>query len=242
MVKLFRKEVSILPTTYAHYRFGRDVLAKLPPETQALISRHQDLFDFGVHGPDLLFYYKPLIRNHVNRTGYRDHERTGRDFFTEAAGNANAARDREAALSYLYGVLCHFALDRCCHPYVAEKELQGVSHSTIESSFDRYLLIRDGLDPVTHKVTAHLHPSRKSAGVIALFYPFLTVEEVFQAENHMLLFLNALIAKGPKRRALLRAMNLAALELSGELFYELNAVLNGTGDFGPGFDHTFGAI
>ena len=156
---------------------------------------------------------------------------------------------------------------------MAEKELQGVSHSTIESSFDRYLLIRDGLDPVTHKVTAHLHPSRKSAGVIALFYPFLTVEEVFQAENHMLLFLNALIAKGPKRRALLRAMNLAdkahlsdlfipyeqvsectdsdralyshyqeALELSGELFYELNAVLNGTGDFGPGFDHTFGAI
>ena len=209
----------------------------------------------------------------MNRTGYRDHERTGRDFFTEAAGNANAARDREAALSYLYGVLCHFALDRCCHPYVAEKELQGVSHSTIESSFDRYLLIRDGLDPVTHKVTAHLHPSRKSAGVIALFYPFLTVEEVFQAENHMLLFLNALIAKGPKRRALLRAMNLAdkahlsdlfipyeqvsectdsdralyghyqeALELSGELFHELNAVLNGTGDFGPGFDHTFGAI
>ncbi len=272
MVKLYRKEVSVLPTTYAHYRFGRDVLAQLPTETQALINRHRDLFDFGVHGPDLLFYYKPLIRNHVNRTGYRDHERTGRDFFTEAAGNANAAPDREAALSYLYGVLCHFALDRCCHPYVAEKEREGVSHSTIEASFDRYLLLRDGLDPVTHKVTAHLHPSRKSAGVIALFYPFLTVEEVFQAENHMLLFLNALIAKGPKRRALLRAMHLAdkaqlgdlfipydqvpacadsdralyghyreALELAEVLFRELEGVLEGTGDFGPGFDHTFGA-
>ena len=272
MVKLLGKEVRSLPTTYAHYRFGKDVLERLPSETQELISRNRDLYDFGVHGPDLLFYYKPLSKNHVTRTGYRDHERTGRDFFTEASANALAAPDREAALSYLYGVLCHFALDRCCHPYVAEKELEGVSHSTIEASFDRYLLLRDGLDPVTSKVTAHLHPSRKSAGVIALFYPFLTVEEVFQAENQMLLFLNALIAKGPKRSLLLRTMRLAgksslgnlfipyeqvpectdsdrilynhykeALVLSDDLFREMDGVLYGSGDFGPGYDHTFGA-
>ena len=151
------------------------------------------------------------------------------------------------------------------------KEHDGVSHSTIEASFDRYLMLKDGLDPVTHKVTAHLRPSRKSAGVIARFYPFLTVEEVFQAEKQMLLFLNALIAKGPKRQVLVQAMRMAgkphledlfipyaqvpgcvdsdeilfrhyeeALEMVKTLFAELEAVLSGTGDFGPYFDHTFG--
>ena len=140
-----------MPTTYAHYRFGRDVLAQLSPDTQALISRNRELFDFGVHGPDLLFYYKPIGKNHVNETGYRNHRRTGRDFFTEAAAHAAAAPDKDAARSYLYGVLCHFALDRCCHPYVAVKEHDGVSHSTIEASFDRYLMLKDGLDPVMRR-------------------------------------------------------------------------------------------
>ena len=206
-----------MPTTYTHYRFGHDVMRRLNPRYHQVIESYQELFDAGLHGPDLLFYYHALSGNDVIRLGNQLHRETGRSFF-EHAGEIVKMGTSGAHIAYVFGFLCHFALDRCCHPYVAEKELQGVSHSTIESSFDRYLLIRDGLDPVTHKVTAHLHPSRKSAGVIALFYPFLTVEEVFQAENHMLLFLNALIAKGPKRRALLRAMNLADKAHLSDLF------------------------
>jgi hypothetical protein len=263
--------MSHLPTTYAHYRFGREVLETLSPAQQQVISAHRDLFDLGVHGPDLLFYYKALKKNPVSDLGYRSHERTGRDFFTQAAAAANAAQDRDAALAYLYGVLCHFTLDRECHPYVGEKEKSGATHSEIEASFDRYLLQKDGLDPVRQDVTAHLHPSQKSAQVVADFYPPLDAQTVYQAEKSMKFILKTLVAWGLKRKILLAATHLAgkpslgdlfiptaqnpkcadsdeilfshyqdALALSQTLFPQLEAVLGGTGDFGPGFDHTFG--
>lgn len=211
-----------MPTTYAHYRFGCDVLGSLPTEAQKIIAKNRALFDFGVHGPDLLFYYKPLGKNHVNQTGYRSHERTGRDFFTQAAAVAQAAKDREAALAYLYGVLGHFTLDRECHPYVGRKEQTGVSHSAIEASFDRYLMEKDGLDPVTHNVTAHLHPSPSSARVIAPFYDPIQKEEVYQAQRSMVFYLKLLIASGPKRRVLLTAMERFGKPSLGDMFVPLH--------------------
>ena len=73
-----------MPTTYAHYRFGQDVLEQLPADQRAVLLAHRPIFDFGVHGPDVLFYYRPMGKNPVNRKGYDCHSRTGRDFFTEA--------------------------------------------------------------------------------------------------------------------------------------------------------------
>ncbi len=211
-----------MPTTYAHYRFGCDVLGQLPAEARALIEKNRELFDFGVHGPDLLFYYMPLKKNHVNQMGYRSHERTGRDFFTQAAEAVNAAKDRDAALAYLYGVLCHFTLDRECHPYVGRKEQTGVSHSAIEASFDRYLMEKDGLDPVTHKVTSHLHPTPASARVIAPFYAPIQKEEVYQAQRSMRFYLNLLVASGAKRKLLLSGMNLAGKASMEDMFVPLH--------------------
>lgn len=211
-----------MPTTYAHYRFGCDVLQSLPTEAQKIITQNRSLFDFGVHGPDLLFYYMPLTKNHVNQMGYRSHERTGRDFFTQAAQTTASAEDRDAALAYLYGVLCHFTLDRECHPYVGRKEQTGVSHSAIEASFDRYLMEKDGLDPVTHKVTSHLHPTPASARVIAPFYDPIQKEEVYQAQRSMRFYLNLLVASGPKRKLLLSGMNLAGKASMGDMFVPLH--------------------
>jgi len=198
-----------LPTTYAHYRFGREALSRMPEDLQQLIRVHLDLFNFGVHGPDLLFYYRALQQTAVNRTGYLCHDMTGRAFFTRSLQTVRDAEKPDEARAYLFGVLCHFALDRCCHPYIGRKEQEGVSHSLIESSFDRYLMLLDGLDPVTHKVTAHLHPGKASAAVIAPFYPPVTAGEVLGAQRQMVFYLNALVAKGPKRRALSAAMRLA---------------------------------
>ena len=177
----------------------------LPTEDQVLLQGYRFLFDFGVHGPDLLFYYKPLGKNHVNQTGYGCHGRTGRDFFTQAIETVSASPEPDKAKAYLYGVICHFALDRECHPYIGQKEKEQVSHSLIEASFDRFLMIKDGLDPVTHNVTAHLHPSRESARVITPFYPPLTEQEVLQAEKSMVFYLKLLIAKGAKRSVLFSA-------------------------------------
>jgi hypothetical protein len=49
------------------------------------------------------------------------------------------ASDKEAALAYIYGFICHFALDSTCHGYIDEKIAQsGVSHTEIEVEFERH--------------------------------------------------------------------------------------------------------
>ena len=56
-----------MPSTYAHRRFGADVLVQLPRELREKIAPYRPLYDMGLHGPDLMFYYRALQSNPVNR-------------------------------------------------------------------------------------------------------------------------------------------------------------------------------
>ena len=47
-----------MPSTYAHRRFGVNVLEHLPDELRAQLEQNRELYDIGLHGPDLLFYYR----------------------------------------------------------------------------------------------------------------------------------------------------------------------------------------
>ena len=62
-----------MPTTYSHYRFGKEVYKKLTPAQKAIIDPYRGLFDLGLHGPDLLFYYHPFSKNQINQTGVAIH-------------------------------------------------------------------------------------------------------------------------------------------------------------------------
>ncbi len=77
----------------------------------------------------------------MNGQGYDLHDKPADLFFRHAAETVKKAEDPAAARAYIYGVICHFALDSECHPYV-EKMIHesGISHSEIEMEFDRLLL------------------------------------------------------------------------------------------------------
>ena len=107
-----------MPSTYAHRCFGADVLTQLPEALQKKIEPYRALYDIGLHGPDLLFYYKALQSNPVNRLGNAMHEQPGTVFFERARGVIRNAKNRDAALVYALGYICHFALDSTCHPYI----------------------------------------------------------------------------------------------------------------------------
>ena len=98
-----------MPSTYAHRRFGADVLALLPDGLRATLEQHRELYDIGLHGPDLMFYYKALQSNPVNRLGNAMHEQKGEVFFTCARTVVENAPDKDAALAYALGFVCHFA-------------------------------------------------------------------------------------------------------------------------------------
>ena len=42
-----------MPTTYAHYKFGEEVMGALPRPLQTSIENKRELFDIGLHGPDI---------------------------------------------------------------------------------------------------------------------------------------------------------------------------------------------
>ncbi len=73
-----------MPTTYAHYKFGKEVTGALPRPLLSSIENHRELFDIGVHGPDLLFYYKALIKNPVYSQGSALNDKMVDVFFRHA--------------------------------------------------------------------------------------------------------------------------------------------------------------
>ncbi len=103
-----------MPSTYAHFCFGREVLAALPQEMQSLLWPEQNLFSIGLHGPDILFFDHPLL-GRVSRLGHRMHKQSGAAFFRPAGEKLAALEFPAPETAYLYGFLCHFALDRACH-------------------------------------------------------------------------------------------------------------------------------
>lgn len=193
-----------MPNTYAHYRFGRDVYHRLPETFRVRIRRYPRLYDIGLHGPDLLFYYRPLQKNPISRIGYEMHEWTGRRFFNAGAEIVNRSENRDAAWAYLMGFLCHYILDSTCHPYVGQKMMaSSVGHSEIEGAFDRYLMVLDGRNPVTHIPTNHIVPDPERAAVIAPFFSPADPAEIYEAMNSFIRFNRLLIADTLPKRLLI---------------------------------------
>jgi len=168
-----------MPTTYTHYRFGKDVIDSLPRQLKADVKNNRQLFDIGVHGPDILFYTKSPFKDHVRKTGTGLHHQSAEGFFRNSAKVIRKAADKSAARAYLYGLITHFVLDSESHKYV-EKMIQesGVGHNEIEAEFDAYLLEKDKYNPHTYNRTIHIRPSIKKAKVIAPFFNNIFVKGV----------------------------------------------------------------
>lgn len=210
-----------MPSTYAHYRLGRQVLLGLNDPEKETIFAKPDLYWIGLHGPDILFYYKALSPNPVSAVGYNLHEASGASFFAHARTVIENCKDKTAALSYIYGVLNHFALDVSCHAYVDEKIASGTAtHTEIEVDFDRALMIRDRLNPVSHVLTGHIHPTAENAAVIAPFYPGVSAEQVQKALKSMIFQNKMLLARTPIKRQLI----FAVMKLTGN-YKELHGLV-----------------
>lgn len=175
-----------MPSVYAHYRFGCDVYEGLPQKTKALVSQYRELYDIGLQGPDILFFYLPVCHNHVNRLGTRIHHQPGREFFQTAVQIIRSREKKQASMAYICGAACHFALDLICHPYISGMvQSRNLNHSAIEGAFERTLIVEDHL-PLNTLVTNSIRPSRRGAEIIQQFYENTSARQVFQALKIMI--------------------------------------------------------
>lgn len=208
-----------MPSTYAHYRFGAAMLAAMPGDAKRTIGRFRRLFDVGLHGPDLFYYHSPVLKGGVRFLGVKFHEQTGREFFQRVCRVARL-ENSEAAAAYLYGVLCHYALDAACHPLVLEQAALGkASHTQIEREFDRFLLEKDGkIPPESQDLSNHIRLTPGECETVAKFYPGATARHIQQCLRTMA-STNKLFAipDGPRRTVLRKGMALLGPETAAML-------------------------
>lgn len=168
-----------MPANYAHHRFGKQVLSALPESDRRIVQRFRRMFDMGLHGPDIFFYFNPFLKTSIGDLGKVYHRKTGLEFFPLACTKA----DSEAARAYLYGLLAHYCLDSACHPYVQKiVDIGEAGHVALESEFDRYLLALDKEpSPATYDMSKRFKLTRGECMTVAEFYPPATGANVSQS-------------------------------------------------------------
>ncbi len=168
-----------MPGTYAHYRFGAQLLPGLSPEVRRVVKHHRALYDMGLHGPDIFFYHNIFRQTPQVKLGYQLHRTSGTTVFTRAAKRLRL-EPSEPGLAYLYGLLTHYCLDSHCHPLVhAHTDGGSIGHVQLETEFDRFLLETDGkTPPSTFDQSPHMALSAGECAVVAGFYPGITAADV----------------------------------------------------------------
>ncbi len=172
-----------MPANYAHYRFGKLALPTLPGSARQCIGRFRRMYDIGLHGPDILFYYNPIMDTPVGQLGHSYHTWSGQKFFEQACKQA----DSEAARAYLYGLLGHYCLDSLCHPCVNRLvDIGEVRHIALESQLERRLLAADGEpSPATFDMSGRLRLTRGECMTVAQFYPPATGANIHRSMKLM---------------------------------------------------------
>lgn len=203
-----------MPAAYAHRRFGDEVLKRLPRELRENILRCRELYDIGLHGPDILFYHDPFLPGGLCRTGRALHYRSGLSFFKGAYTVLERSGFSPLYESCLIGTLCHFALDCMCHGTVRKHPELG--HFELETELDRTLLLKDGHDPFNYSICGNLIPSMRNCAVTAAFYPGAKAADVRLAIRSMTFFTDLLHTDSKaKRRALLTVLRASGRGFEG---------------------------
>lgn len=211
-----------MPSTYAHYRFGAKLFTNMPGDVRRTIMRFRQLFDMGLHGPDIFFFSGVIPGTNANFLGTKYHDMTGEEFFTRACRWLRL-EPSEAAVAYLYGVLCHYCLDCQCHPYVRDVADKGeVSHFRLETELERRLLERDGKVPAcSYDLSQNIRLTPGECETVARFYSPASPKAVKTAVSSMAFFLRLFAApEGMRRTIVEKGVNLAGKHYADMLITE----------------------
>ncbi len=195
-----------MPSHYAHYRFGAAAIAAMDSQSQRAVRHFRQLYDVGLHGPDIFFYHSIFVHGKATKIARETHGESGVDFFTRCCKRLRL-EPNEAATAYLCGVLAHYCLDSVMHPFVLAQTAEGtISHVELETEFDRYLLQRDGKrQPNTFDCSGHIRLTPGECATTALFYPEASPAMVSASVRGMALWLKILAMPNGSLRRIVEA-------------------------------------
>ena len=194
-----------MPSTYAHYRFGAAALGSMPADIRRTAKRFRQLYDVGLHGPDIFDYGTPVMNTRLRGLKNKLHNQSGTDFFQRACRNLRLD-PAEAADAYLYGLLTHYCLDAVCRPFIKEKAGEGIaSIQAIETEFDRFLLEKDGkVPPCSQDLSPHIRLTPGECETTARFYSGVNAGQIKDCVRNMAMVTRLMAAPEGARRSLLR--------------------------------------
>lgn len=143
-----------MPGFTTHYLFGVKAYNDQPNNyLKHVISKYRWLYQLGLQGPDIFFYNIPILRHRDYRNvGSYMHDHLVNAFFRTCLKEISGIRSkqqREQAIAYYTGYLCHYVADSVCHPFVYgriqnEAESKGLGihglHAQLENDIDALLL------------------------------------------------------------------------------------------------------
>ncbi|MCR5835594.1 MAG: zinc dependent phospholipase C family protein [Lachnospiraceae bacterium] len=193
-----------MPSLYAHNKFGKKVLKNLPQNLRDIVADYQDAFRIGLQGPDSIFYYYPVYKNSTNQYGVKIHHEDAYPFFEDALSIISAYGYESSCHAYILGYICHFVLDRECHPLVDKyMEDSGCGHIEIEGDLEHLMMSLDGFEPA-HYASYRLIPANLgSAFAMAPFFSELSTSAIHTALVHMRLTKRLFFAPGPKKQIII---------------------------------------
>lgn len=183
-----------MPSLTAHYLFGEEVLKNLDNGEKSLIERNRAFYDWGTLGPDILFF-TPKMKDMwgelpVRKIGQQMHEQGAKPMFDAMMKYAEKSEQIKA---YLYGFLCHIALDGTVHPLVYsvvdvwKKNDENVSdfelHLKVEADMETVSIrwLKDGLLPPEFKLYRIFEQHMFAVKTLAQMYAE-AIKEVYGGE------------------------------------------------------------
>jgi len=122
-------------------------------QLKSIIAKYRWLYQLGLQGPDIFFYHIPFIFHRDNRNvGSFMHDHYANAFFANSLNTMTeipSRQQREEALSYIAGFMCHYVCDSTCHPFVygrihynptARSSKYFGKHAALENDIDNLLL------------------------------------------------------------------------------------------------------
>lgn len=143
-----------MPNIITHKLFAEDVYHALnDTKLKRMIACNFQLYYIGSQGPDFLFFSNlmpwDMYKSHrLNRLASRMHNEHINDFYECAMRSIQKQTKeeiRERMIVYLFGHLCHWALDKTTHPFIyyftgKGQRKNSAFHHRLESMIDVRLL------------------------------------------------------------------------------------------------------
>ncbi len=153
-----------MPGFTTHYIFGENTLEEMNSSLEKdCLLFHNKVFNLGLQGPDIFFYYFPATLFYSENIGNVIHERNMQEFF-RCMLHARRLRidpyEQDVCDAYISGFLGHYTLDCLCHPYVYYRSHYERDHG--KGYFGRHVHLETDMDKEILRYYHGLRPSKFS--------------------------------------------------------------------------------